>query len=212
MNPRIKLISDTEVKVQRNRHSVLLSHFSCSDAYKRSTLLVNHNHFNGNLESDSEGNDAELEVRQCWKDTGLFAALRDTSDAPYRGKKMRVKLACGDIRECTVLDSCPAAPGFWIIRAGEAGVITKSNLLPLVAPPPKKYRPWNKDELYQHIGTVIEAPRRRTEHLLTGMTRKLTGEPLAVVREMDRPQYFEVTMDDLVKWTIDSVPCGMEES
>ena len=199
MNSRIKLISDTEVEVQRNRHSGLVSLF----VHNGTTLLVNHNHFNGNLEIDAEGNDAELEVRQCWKDTGSFAALADTSAVPYKGKRMRD--GKGDV---VTLVLAAGSNGWWHSETeGALGVLATKEYLPLT-PPVKKYRPLTPVEALQHFGRKILSKNHKNHpkesHYLYSVY------PEGVYWDSCRMASFEMLLEHYV-WADTKEPCGVEE-
>ena len=199
MNSRIKLISDTEVEVQRNRHSGLVSLF----VHNGTTLLVNHNHFNGNLEIDAEGNDAELEVRQCWKDTGSFAALSDESAVPYAGKRMRDNE--GNV--VTLVRAAGSGNGWWHSEVeGSLGVLATKEYLPLT-PPPKKYRPLTPVEVIPLLGKDIQPKgSKRNDDIERIWSVSTDGIYTPTLRWISFANLVE-----LYQFVISELPCGVEE-
>lgn len=97
-------------------------------------------HAGGDVVLDAGRLDALLDVLHCWKDTGSFAALADTSNVPWIGKRMR-----RDGRECKVIQ-LPALGSEWCKiedPCGSVHAVSFDSLLPL-APPAPKVRPFSE--------------------------------------------------------------------
>ena len=211
MNERIKLISDTEVEVQRNCAPTCITKFRIFTTDVNYIRVVSMKEGDGNW-YDELGNDAELEVRQCWKDTGSFAALSDESAVPYVGERMRWQTADDGIHEITVLEiygnSCRIHSHKNDFRSYPPVI---SCLLPLVTPTPpvKKYRPLTPVEALQHFGRKILSKNHKNHpkesHYLYSVY------PEGVYWDSCRMASFEMLLEHYV-WADTKEPCGVEEA
>lgn len=163
---------------------------------------------------DYEGLRALLDVANCKLATGSFAALADTSDVPFPGKRMR----CADYMEgnceCTVLYP---RDGGWAALLPSSSIVSPAKLLPLIAPTPPepKVRPYTPEQMMQASVNLTRRVRKKScsyEEAVVSIGRKSAelfaciGEGLPPTEQVD----FSCLLDSYT-WADNNSPCGVIE-
>lgn len=210
MHERITLVSDREVKVRRN---------ACGANYITRIVLdcgclsVCGCH---GMDYDALGNEAEILVRQCWRDTGSFAALSDTSAVPFVGKVMRTR----NSDQRWVVKSESIYGGMWnaVALDPQPGIavgccLCTADLRPLTdpTPPPKKWRAYTLKEAADHCGREFESKENRTYPAKYQTTKRVHSLNSNVVFDYDCKHgiCYQSFCNDYV-WSDTGEPCGME--
>lgn len=134
MNDRITLINDNEIDAQPHADSDWCVHLIAKGGeLERYCMYVRTRY-------DALGNEAMILARQCFRDTGSFAAISDTSTVPYVGKRMQVNSQCHAMELCEVI--CKRGMS-WLVEFENGGKdwYSDKELLPLATPPAPKVRP-----------------------------------------------------------------------
>lgn len=207
MNPRIKLISDTEVDIVHGTDGtacVQLRVINSAVTIQSVCALKIFSAFVG------EKLTALIDVLNCFQYTGSFAALSDESSVPYVGKRVRIP-TWGNC--AWIVENIPVkSPGKVFVRSYQGAKhnynCTVDQLFPLVAPTPpvKKYRPLTPVEALQHFGRKILSKNHPKEsHYLYSVY------PEGVYWDSRRMSSFEMLLEHYV-WADTNLPCGVEEA
>lgn len=199
MHPRIELVSEKRLLIRDPAPSAGYTVLAISG----DGITI------GNVNSrgpyDSEGIDALLDALNCFRGTGSFGALADTSGVPFVGKRMRY--GCNE-------ETIAVIGGAICITTNGSHVYT-CELEPLVpAAPAKKYRKMTPVEAAAHLGrkvtsSVISRGRAKSVSVAGLMIAcdKVAGE----TRDVDCTIEWPVLLD-YWKWADDGTPCGTELS
>jgi hypothetical protein len=171
---------------------------------------------------DAAGRDALIEALSCLRDTKSFAALADTSAVPYVGKQLLCVSGIPEVpnlrARCTVVTD--AGDGDWWVYAGghrdELHKVEPRALSALVAPPPKRIRPYTPSELIMNWDRKLKA---KFGHCVQSWEIGKVGRNGVMldygIGPLDKPCELPETFDGLLRayvWADNGEPCGVVES
>lgn len=203
MNSRITLDDDKHVRIRRRDGDASRCNFS-ADAREPNELLIEH--FVQFDFWDAEGRAALIDCLQCLRDTGSFAALSDTSNVTFVGKRMRLgpdgvaeERGYRSGMEVTVLRAFPDYP---IIKTDllPAIAVRRCDLLPLTPAP--RVRPYTPVEAAAHLGRTVKANDGKLIGL-DGVTQ--------FCAQLDKRLYAWDYFAKCCTWADDNSPCGILE-
>lgn len=196
MNERITLEKDSVIIDKGNCGEFINVHASHWNSVSKIVI-----HAGGDVVLDAGRLDALLDILHCWKDTGSFAALADTSDIPFVGKTLKRTMLDGSQQECTILERNPGQDS-WLVRGPSTAVSSSSKFLPL-APPAPKVRPYTKPE--QALWLI----GKRASGKCNDADILFVGEKSVIAKSLTR---VEIDYEELAKATCEGKPCGIIES
>jgi hypothetical protein len=189
MNERIEIEDDDELVIQRHEHACCIT----------PVVIRDNGLFIGEERFDDDGLRALIDVANCKLQTGSFAALADTSDIPWTGKRMRYVHGDNHIG-CQILRMDFRGGATVLGDNGYMGWASK--LLPLTPAPPKpKWRAMKPREAIDHLGRefVTKSGKVRVE---------LIGENGIYQRAGWWLGFNELLC---CTWADDGTPCGTPE-
>lgn len=204
MNSRIELVSADSVSIRHHSKDAGVT-----------TLRVNAGRDSINRNSagtdywDAEGRAALRDCLNCFDQTGSFAALADTSDVPYSGKRVRLKDHNGEVLGF-IIRQRDDRKGFYYFRDDHKDMFVYSTtdgitILPLTPAPPKRViRAYTPVEAAAHLGRSMKASPHPS---FTVRYVSINGFHAA-----GGAVYPFASAAKECSWADDNSPCGIEEA
>lgn len=146
----IKLVSPSEVEIQRNNYPGNSSYFKICHADEL--------HINDEVIQESWdrlGSEAKNLAETCWRQTGSFADLSDESAVPFVGKVMKVHGYNGNF----VVQGLGKDHAAVVRVDGDVRLYCNVDQLLPLTPPAPKIRPYNQEEIFKHLGRRFKSSR-----------------------------------------------------